>query len=166
MGLTVDQSIEAKGEKMIAAKAKRTKRSKHEVVVNDAPKLHSTFEPGDVAYQGDIIIVAIRSLPKSAKPRINRQLADGSTQGSRHILTHGDVFDADTQEVSDLIEQATGVKIGVQYIGPVFVSQANPTCGDLSHPEHGSQGFPPGAICAVVYQRSLDAEQREARVQD
>ena len=37
---------------------------------------------------------------------------------------------------------------------------------DLTHPEHGNQGFSAGAVCAVVYQRNLDAEEREARVLD
>lgn len=149
-------------------RTQRVKRSKQkqEVIVNDAPKLHATFEPGDVSHQGDLMIVAIKSLPKSAKPRQNRQLADGDTQGSRHILSRGDVFDADVSELSILIEQVAGCQIGQQYIGPVFVAPKNPTCNDLSHPEHGNQGFPAGTVCAVVYQRSLDQEQREARVQD
>jgi hypothetical protein len=76
------------------------------------------------------------------------------------------VFDAEAAEVAILIEQVTGCQIGPQYIGPVFVSPKNPTCDDLTHPEHGNQGFPAGTVCAVVYQRSLDEEQREARVQD
>lgn len=147
-------------------RTQRQKRAKQEAIVNNAPKMHATFEPGDVSHQGDLMIVAIKQLPSSAKPRTNRQLADGDTQGSRHLLTHGDVFDAKPSEVAVLIEQATGCKVGEQYIGPVFVSPADPTCDDLTHPEHGPQGFPAGAICAVVYQRSLDAEQREARVQD
>jgi hypothetical protein len=141
-------------------------QKKHESIINDAPKLHQTFEVGDVAHQGDLIIVAIAKLPKSAKFRGNKQLAEGTTQGSRHILERGIVYDADTKKVAALIKKATGVEVDEKFIGPVFVSPPEPTCDDLTHPEHGNQGFPAGTVCAVVYQRNLDAELREARVRD
>ena len=145
---------------------KLAKKKAPESIVNDEAKLHATFEPGDVSHQGDLVIVAIRSLPASAKPRSNRQLADGATQGSRHVLERGDVYDASPAEVSELILAATGLRIDQRYVGPVFVSPAQPTANDLSHVEHGNQGFPPKTICAVVYQRSLDQEEREMRVAD
>lgn len=137
-----------------------------ESIINDAPKLHSTFEVGDVAHQGDIIVIRIAALPPSAKPRKNRQLADGTTQGSRHVLARGKVFDADAAEVAAAIKSATKCDVQAQYIGPVFVSPAKPTENDLTHPEHGNQGFPAGSVCAVVYQRNLDAEEREQVVRD
>lgn len=137
-----------------------------ERIANDAAKLHPTFEPGDVSHQGDLIIVAIGKLPASAKPRRSRQLADGNTQGSRHVLERGEVYDADAGEVSALIQASTGTAVGFEYIGPVFVSPGEPTADDLTHPEHGNQGFPAGAVCAVVFQRNLDAEEREQRTQD
>lgn len=149
-----------------ALKAKKRQGAAHESIVNDAPKLHATFEVGDVAHQGDLIVVRLSKLPASAKPRENRQLAEGNTQGSRHILERGDVYDAKRSDVVKAIKAATKVSIAEQYIGPVFVSPAEPTENDLTHPEHGNQGFPAGAVCAVVYQRNLDAEKREARVQD
>jgi hypothetical protein len=142
-----------------------------ERLVNDAAKLHASFEPGDVTHQGDLIIVSIGVLPASAKPRANRQLADGDTQGSRHVLDRGDIFDADPEAVASLILKATdkaGCECAVdpQYIGPVFRSPVDPTADDLTHPEHGNQGFPAGTICAVVYQRNLDDEEREQRTRD
>lgn len=153
---------------MSIAKLRSKSRVKktHEAIVNDAPKLHATFEPGDVSHQGDLIIVAIHKLPASAKLRKNRQLADGDTQGSRHILEHGDVYDCDRAEVVVAIKKANGVIVNERYIGPVFVSPESPTENDLTHPEHGNQGFPDGTVCAVVVQRSLDAEEREQRVAD
>lgn len=147
-------------------KTKTATKAKPETLVNDAPKLHSTFEIGDVAHQGDLIIVRIAALPQSAKPRLNRQLADGTTQGSRHILERGEVFDADREEIARLIKAATKAKVAPEYIGPVFVSPHEPTARDLNHPEHGPQGFPAGSVCAVVYQRNLDAEEREQRTRD
>lgn len=157
--------------------------SQDECVINDAPRLFDTFEVGDVSHQGDIIIVGIAKLPKSAKPRHNRQLAEGNTQGSRHVLENGDIFDADPTEVAELIFTATGCQLKhtpprastwetvdenywKQYIGPVFVAPEVPTANDLTHPEHGDQGFPAGTVCAVVYQRSLDVDGRARRVID
>jgi hypothetical protein len=137
-----------------------------ERICNDESKLLASFEVGDVSHQGDIIIVRIASLPRSARPRSNRQLAEGTTQGSRHVLTRGDVYDANVREVASLLKDATRVDVETRYVGPVFVSPADPTADDLTHPEHGNQGFPAGAVCAVVFQRNLDAEQREARVAD
>lgn len=143
-----------------------TKAAKPETIVNDSSKLHASFEVGDVAHQGDLIIVRIAALPKSAKPRSNRQLADGNTQGSRHVMERGDVYDAKPADIAELVCQATSLTIPVGYIGPVIVSPVDPSADDLTHPEHGNQGFPAGAVCAVVYQRNLDSEEREARVQD
>lgn len=153
----------------MATKLKSRRKAKaveHEAIVNDSPHLHETFEPGDVSMQGDLIIVAIKSLPKSAKPRKDRQLADGNTQGSRHVMTRGDVYDCDPTEVQTAIREVTGCEVGRGYIGPVFVSPENPTENDLHHPEHGAQGMPAGTICAIVFQRSLDQEEREQRVAD
>jgi hypothetical protein len=137
-----------------------------EGIVNNAPKLHANFQLGDVSHQGDLIIVRIAELPTSAKPRMSRQLADGDTQGSRHVMTRGRVFDADRNEVAKMIHNATKVKVDPQFVGPVFVSPKKPKATDLDHPEHGQQGFPAGAVCAVVFQRNLDAEERVQRVRD
>lgn len=149
----------------MAVKAKLSQK-KHETIVNNAAKLHTVFEPGDVAHQGDLIFVAIKELPASATPRANRQLAEGDTQGSRHIMTRGDLFDCNPAEVAEAIMKATALMVQERYVGPVFVSPDNPTEHDLTHPEHGNQGFPAGTVCAVVVQRSLDAEEREQRVAD
>lgn len=148
-------------------KSKSPKAAEHvERIVNDASKLLETFSAGDVSHQGDLIIVGIKSLPASAKPRENRQLADGNTQGSRHVLARGTVYNASPEEVAELIRQATKEWVDARYVGPVFVSPDRPSADDLTHPEHGNQGFPAGTVCAVVYQRNLDAEEREQRTRD
>jgi hypothetical protein len=134
-----------------------------ESIINDAPKLHPSFEVGDVAHQGDLTIVRIPAKPRSATRRKNRQLAEGDTPGSRHVLARGAVYDAERAEVAALIRQANGCTVEEQYLGPVFVSPDKPTANDLKHPEHGNQGFPAGAVCAVVFQRNWDQEQQEAR---
>lgn len=137
-----------------------------ERLVNNDPRLLDTFAPGDVSHQGDLILVCLLGLPASAKPRKNRQLADGNTQGSRHILERGDVFDCDASEVVQSIHASTYVSVDAKYVGPVFRSPPNPTPHDLTHPEHGHQGFAAGCVVAVVYQRNLDAEERERRTID
>lgn len=154
----------------IVRKARKAQREP-KPICNDAPKMLESFEIGDVSHQGDLIIVRIAELPRSARPRTNRQLADGSTQGSRHILQRGELFDADPEAVASLILKATTkagcpCQVDSRYVGPVFISPPSPTADDLTHPEHGNQGFPAGSICAVVHQRNLDAEEREARVAD
>ena len=82
------------------------------------------------------------------------------------VLERGDVYNADASEVAELIQQATKCRVERRYIGPVFISPAEPTADDLTHPEHGNQGFPAGQVCAVVYQRNIYAEEREQRVRD
>jgi hypothetical protein len=88
-----------------------------ERICNDESKLLASFEVGDVSHQGDIIIVRIASLPRSARPRSNRQLAEGTTQGSRHVLTRGDVYDANVREVASLLKDATRVDVETRYVG-------------------------------------------------
>lgn len=141
--------------------------TKPEGIINNKPKLHEAMAVGDVAHQGDLCLVRISSLPRSAKTRSDRQLADGSTQGSRHVMTRGEIYNADAGEIIELIHAANGIRIeNRSCIGPVFVSPADPAATDLDHPEHGPQGFPPNAVIATVFQRNLDSEQREARVMD
>lgn len=82
------------------------------------------------------------------------------------MLTRGDIYDCDAREVVVAILEATGRRVDAQYIGSVFVSPADPSEHDITHPEHGHQGFPAGSIIAVVYQRNLEADQREARMRD
>lgn len=127
-------------------------------------RIHETWTCGDVAFQGDLIFICIGSmLPSSAKTRKNRQLADGNTQGSRHVLDGGECFDADKAEISKLIRLATKGKVPVdqKYIGPIFTGDSF-----VRHPQHQDQGFPADTVTACVFQRNLDAEEREVRARD
>lgn len=155
----------------MATKVQRTKsqrpkgKPKPESMINDAPRTFSDFPVGTVAHQGDVMFVRIASMPPG-KLRKNRQLAEGTTQGSRHVLRGGEVFDCDPGEVSRLISQAcSGVNADDRYIGPVFRTQQGEA--DVIHPEHGDHYYRgEDWVIATVFQRSLDAEEREARVQD
>lgn len=135
----------------------------HEPIVNSDPKFHETFEPGDVTHQGDLIIVCLPEWPVHSRSQIrgSLQLADGETQGSRHVLREGtDVYDCTPSLVATMIADITekrGFRVVVEpdYIGPVWMSPENPTENDLTHPEHGNQGWPAGTILAAVFQRTL-----------
>ena len=99
------------------------------------------------------------------KSRSNRQLADGNTQGSRHTLRGGEVFDCDSREVSALVGDACrGVSVDEKYIGPVFRTLDG--VADVVHPEHGDHYYRGDMIIATVFQRNLDAEEMERRVVD
>lgn len=146
---------------------KRVAVAKDAPIINDAPRTftEAELEIGQVAHQGDLILVRIACLPKSAKPRKNRQLAEGNTQGSRHVLESGNVFDCSAGEaVTAIAAVCRGVNVGEQYVGPVF--QSVDGVANLVHPEHGDHLYRGEMTIACVFQRNLDAEEREQRTQD
>lgn len=105
---------------------------------------------GAVVRQGDIYLTRIDKLPEG-KPSKERQLAEGETQGSRHVIT-GDV------------ELVTGVSFGrvnQVLVGPAFKCNGK---AELTHPEHGNKILPEGSIWQVTYQQAYADEVR--RVQD
>ena len=141
--------------------------AKPETIINNSPRIftEADFPIGTVSHQGDVIFVRIAKLPQSAKTRADRQLAIGNTQGSRHVLTTGNVYEADHREIVKAIAAVCkGITVGDAYVGPVF--QTTDGKAYVDHPEHGPQGFEGDMTIASVYQRSLDSEERERRVQD
>lgn len=107
---------------------------------------------GDTVRQGDVYITLLKSVPCGStiidKP--SRQLAPGTTQGSRHC-----------------IKSLRGVTLysisnATVYDGPVISSAKAIT---ITHPEHGNWLLPPGCY-AISYQRTEDSEGRQRRVQD
>lgn len=143
-----------------------------EGMINNAPKVFTDFPVGTVSHQGDLIFIAIAGLPASATRRENRQLAEGDTRGSRHIVARGEVYDADHREIADAIKaalprgslSAEELDSLPNYCLAVFAGRGSSAY--VPHPEHGSQEFPEGCTIAVAVQRNLDAEEREAAVQD
>lgn len=121
---------------------------------------HDAATPGDAALQGDLIFIVLESLPKSAKARKDRQLAEGDTMGSRHVVDGGKVYDCDAAEVAKEINRLTGKSVDADFIGPVFVG------GTVMHPQHEHHVFPSDCIVAVVFQRNVDAERRIQRAKD
>lgn len=140
-----------------------------ENVTNDAPRLigegGEAIDVGDCYPQGDLYFVRLHARPRTAKPRGNRQIAEGDTQGSRHVCTVGRVYDADAAEVQRMISAANGVQVGAEYIGPIVTTDDSGKAV-VEHPEHGDHHYAGQIVLGTVFQRSLDAEEREARVAD
>lgn len=124
---------------------------------------HETWSPGDCAHQGDLIFVCIHALPPGMNSRENRQLADGDTRGSRHVVEGGNVYDGDAAVLARAVRKATGDRVSpsADYIGPVFTGPCV-----VTHPTHQHQAFPAGTVTVTVYQRNFTIDQREMRADD
>lgn len=106
---------------------------------------------GDVVRQGDLYLVCIdEAFGQQTK---DRQLAPGTTQGSRHVISGNCTIVAK-------YSKAIG-SVPLELIGPAF--RCVEDCR-LEHPEHGHKILPSGTSWAVVYQRAYADEIR--RVQD
>lgn len=131
----------------------------------DAAKLEKigTASLGDVVRQGDLYLVCLGDMPEGAESK-ERQLAPGSTQGSRHIAKGRCriLVPKDRSSVAELIARVVrGAAIPDELVGPVIRCVGDVT---IEHPEHGHKCLPKGSMWAVVYQRALAKEIR--RVQD
>lgn len=143
--MTVTQAIER-----VRTRAEEVANTNREVL-----RFSEAASPGDNLRQGDIYIFLLNGLPKTAKPRpVNLQLAEGETQGSRHILDsdkHVEMFDAPAPE-----------GWADHLVGPVMRLKSERT---ITHPEHNHITLASG-VYRVFYQRSLDREEREIRARD
>lgn len=135
-----------------------------ESIKSGVPQEIGTASLGDVVRQGDLYLTVIGKLPKSTKTMTGKQLAPGTTQGSRHCVSV-QMYKVDKAEVTKAILKANpkATPDVERFVGPVIVfDQSSP----VTHPEHGWVTMPAGSVCAVTYQRDLDEEERERRVQD
>jgi hypothetical protein len=105
---------------------------------------------GDVVRQGDIYLTCLESLPKGKETQ-ERQLAPGTTQGSRHVL------DGDCE----IVTVNTFKSFNPVLIGPAFKCVGNV---EVTHPEHKNVILPQGTCWQVTYQQVHAEEVR--RVQD
>ena len=121
-----------------------------ESIKNDETHRIETCSPGDAWAQGDLLIVALDGVPKDAQAvkQVERQLAPGTTHGSRHCLVSLEGVSMFT------LKDATALD------GPIV--EAKQGC-EIDHPEHGNVILPPG-VYGIVYQRQYAEELR--RVQD
>ena len=98
----------------------------------------------EYARQGDIYLAKIDALPPGCKLIQNRQLAPGTTQGSRHIA--GEITKVYSHPQQGEIEQVTAVIdgktiAGGRAIGPVIVQEEFDV---TEHPQHAHVSLPPG----------------------
>jgi hypothetical protein len=122
-------------------------------------KFNAVIDVGEASHQGDWTFVVLAERPKWAKPITQRQLSPGTSKGSRHVVERGQVYAAPPYEIAASIQAATKGRIRpeLRFLGPVIVSPDDPTADDITHPEHGNQGFPAGCVLATVRQRRADA---------
>lgn len=104
---------------------------------------------GDVVRQGDLYLVCVESA--EGEPTDNRQLAPGTTQGSRHVAV-GNVVVRRGSPLADVPEELRGPSMDC--LGETTIA----------HPEHGDKILPAGTSWGIVYQRAFAEEIR--RVQD
>ncbi len=135
-----------------------------EAIKNNAPASVGV-EIGDVVRQGDLYLVRIHELPKSRKKRSNRQLADGDTQGSRHVLRgKAQLYDVDAQQAIALLKKADRrFDVRDYQVGPGIQIEEPAT---VEHPEHGHRTLTEPGCYLSIFQRSLTAEQLEERARD
>lgn len=108
----------------------------------------SSIKVGQVVRQGDIYIHRVGSNHSRGAVARSRQLAVGTTQGSRHVAE----LPAIVYEGSERPKWCTG-----QLLGPLFVVPAGQRCV-VSHPEHAHVDLPAGTY-QVTHQmdaRTLD----------
>lgn len=137
---------------VISAKRAFGELAKHaESMKNDEPQTAGAMSPGDAVAQGDLLIVALESVPRGAvatkAPAV--QLAPGTTQGSRHCLESLADVTLYTVPDANVLD------------GPII--DARKSGCRINHPEHGDWILPAG-VYAIVYQRAFADELR--RVQD
>jgi len=137
---------------MTAEQAIQRVQTQAESIKNDATqKFPEAASPGDSWRQGDLYITLLTDIPEGAvKISPERQLAQGDTQGARHCL------DAKTGVEMFRVSQPGMLD------GPIIRTDRTRT---IKHPEHGNVVLPAG-VYQITYQRDLDAEDRERRVQD
>lgn len=135
---------------MVTAISELKAIQKHaESIKNDETHELTVMSVGDAWAQGDVLITCLESVPDGCEPiKSERQLAPGTTQGSRHCIV--DLAGVEMFRMKD----ATPLD------GPVFRSGGKV---EIDHPEHGNLIVPPGTY-GVTYQRQYAEELR--RVQD
>lgn len=139
-------------------------RDQAERIRNDETAEVGTVSRGDVVRQGDLYLVCVTGLVAKAALRLTkqRQLAPGTTQGSRHVVQGKcRVYEpADAGAVATAIAEAlrpAKAELFPQLVGPVIEARG-PV--EIDHPEHGNRVLPGGEWYAVVYQRAFADEVR------
>jgi hypothetical protein len=107
----------------------------------DSPNLETRIAiPGKIAQQGDLYLISVSDSYPHGPETMDRQLAAGTTKGSRHVAQG-------TVHVYLGTTHPEGVNAR-QPLGPLVVAEQS---WELDHPEHPNWTFPAGSW-QVVYQ--------------
>lgn len=150
-----------------ASQALEQVRAVAEEIRNDETATVGTVSRGDVVRQGDLYVVCITGYTQQLvlKATKRRQLAPGTSQGSRHVLKGTcRIFTVQSPRSLALAAIADAlaprkVDLHEELLGPLFETVGEV---ELDHPEHGNRLLPAGETFAVIYQRAF--AQEEARV--
>ncbi len=128
-----------------------------EAIRNDETQTVGTVSAGDVIRQGDLYLVALGPTPVIGEttPTNERQLAPGTTQGSRHTIDGPAKIGraADPRVVATLVNRMVrGAAVEPELVGPIVQTEGPCT---LAHPEHGNFVLPAGETFATIYQRAF-----------
>ena len=132
------------------------KRSAEKINAGETERI-ATASPGDVVRQGDLYLVCLADAPKEGKIIQDRQLAPGTTQGSRHVVEGDCVIRTKNTNAIQQLHPSTPKEL----IGPSIECISD--C-PVTHPQHGDKILPGGTSWGVVYQRAFADEIR--RIQD
>lgn len=105
---------------------------------------------GEFARQGDVYIERIGKVDPAWKATTNRQLAPGTSPGSRHVVTHGPML-----FVSPEVNPRETTRRGVRLLGPQIHAKE---AFIIEHPEHAHLCMPPGD-----YQTSYQLDHNQQR---
>ena len=133
-------------------------RETAESIRNDEATTIPVMSHGDVIVQGDVYIACLDRAPARKSDYAGRQLAPGSTQGSRHVL-EGDaaLFTPDPGDAKEVLNRLIPATRAFEpFLGPVIVAHAPVT---ITHPEHGDRTLPAGTY-QVTYQAAWAEELR------
>jgi hypothetical protein len=104
---------------------------------------------GQVVRQGDIYLERIKSIQGKGKEVKSRQLAPGTSKGSRHIVQEG--------EKIKIFQSAPELKNKFQFqVGPAIESEKE---FSVTHPEHATIKMPAGCF-QVYFQADILRQQR------
>lgn len=122
------------------------KQQAEKIKCDDAQRFPEAASAGDGFRQGDIYIIKLDAMPAGCvldtKP--NAQIAEGNTQGSRHILDSLVGVEIFQRQQRDALQ------------GPILRTSTERT---ITHPEHGDVILPPGCY-EITYQRAYAEELR------
>lgn len=115
------------------------------------------IEIGHAIHQGDVYLHRVADTHARGKELGTRQVAVGTTVGSRHVVEGEDVRVYEGAALPPGVKEPEWVARG-SILGPVVVAE-QPFA--LTHPEHAHHALPPGCY-QVTYQADFQTQRRVA----